>query len=123
MSAFLRRCAAVALADRISVDSLYDWVFFDRSLIDAATGLQHLTGESALTTLGQLHCYHHRAFLPPPWSEIYVTDSGRRHNQVFALAEYSRLLNAYPSLGYEVFILPKVSVAEPADFILNVLEA
>jgi hypothetical protein len=40
-----------------------------------------------------------------------------------ALAEYSRLLETYPSLGYEVLILPKVGVSERADFILNTLEA
>jgi predicted ATPase len=39
-----------------------------------------------------------------------------------ALAEYSRLLETYPSLGYEVLILPKVGVSERADFILNTLE-
>ena len=36
-----------------------------------------------------------------------------------ALAEYSRLLETYPSLGYEVLILPKVGVSERADFILT----
>jgi predicted ATPase len=122
MGAFLRRCVAISLADRVAAGSPDDWVFFDRSLIDAAAGLQHLTGESALAMLGQTHRYHHRVFLAPPWPEIYVTDSARRHDQVSALAEYSRLLKAYPSLGYAVSILPKVSVAERADFILNMLE-
>jgi predicted ATPase len=123
MGAFLRRCVAVALADRVSAGSPDDWIFFDRSLIDAATGLQHLTGESALAMLGQTHRYHHRVFLAPPWPEIYVADPERSHDQACALAEYSRLLNAYSSLRYEVSILPKVHVAERADFILSVLEA
>jgi predicted ATPase len=39
-----------------------------------------------------------------------------------ALAEYSRLLETYPSLGHEVLILPKVGGSERADFILNGLE-
>jgi predicted ATPase len=47
----------------------------------------------------------------------------RRHGLDMALAEYSRLLETYPSLGYEVVILPKVGVSERADFILNTLEA
>ena len=122
MSEFLRRCIAIALADRASVGSPCDWVFFDRSLVDAAASLQYLTGESALAMLGQAYRYHHRVFLTPPWPEIYVTDTERRHDQTAALAEYSRLLKAYPSLGYEVSILPKVSVAERADFILEMLE-
>ena len=59
--------------------------------------------------------------LTPPWPEIYVTDPERRHGLDAALAEYSRLLEAYTSLGYEVSILPKVAVTEPADFVLSAL--
>ena len=61
-------------------------------------------------------------FLAPPWPEIYETDPERRHGLDVALAEYSRLLETYPSLGYAVLILPKVRVSERADFILNTLE-
>jgi predicted ATPase len=76
---------------------------------------------SALTTLGQAHRYHPRVFLTPPWSEIYVTDPERRHALDAATTEYQRLLGIYPSLGYEVTILPKVSVPERADFVLHSL--
>ena len=55
-------------------------------------------------------------------SEIYRTDPERRHGMDMALAEYSRLLQTYPSLGYEVSILPKVGVKERCDFILRTLE-
>jgi predicted ATPase len=61
-------------------------------------------------------------FLAPPWREIYETDPERRPGLDVTLAEYSRLLETYPSLGYEVLILPKVGVSERADFILNTLE-
>jgi len=50
-----------------------------------------------------------------------VLDRERRHSLETALVEYSRLLETYPSLGYETIILPKVSVAERADFILHTL--
>jgi hypothetical protein len=53
--------------------------------------------------------------------EIYVSDSERRHGLDAAVAEYQRLLDLYPSLGYEVTILPKVSVPERADFVLHSL--
>jgi predicted ATPase len=64
---------------------------------------------------------HHRVFLAPPWPEIYVTDPERRHSFGVAVAEYQRLLEVYPSLGYEVMILPKVSIPERADFVLSKL--
>jgi predicted ATPase len=120
-AAFARRAVAMALADRISAGTLDGWVFFDRGLVDAPAGLQHLTGEPVLAALGQSHRYHRRVFLTPPWPEIYVTDRERRHGLDAAIAEYSRLLEVYPSLGYEVSVLPKVGMAEQADFVLDAL--
>jgi predicted ATPase len=38
-----------------------------------------------------------------------------------AIVEYGRLLTVYPSLGYEIIILPKIGVSERADFILRTL--
>jgi predicted ATPase len=114
---------AIALADRVAAGPLTGWVFFDRGLIDAAAALEHMTGEPVLTALGQANRYHRRVFLAPPWPEIYETDPERRHGLDVASTEYSRLLETYPSLGYEVSILPKVGVSERADFILNMLEA
>jgi predicted ATPase len=120
-TAFVRRAVAMALADRASATALEGWVFFDRGLIDAAAGLQHLTGEPVLAALCQTHRYHRRVFLTPPWPEIYVTDSERRHGLNAAVAEYQRLLDVYPSLNYEVTIIPKVSVHQRADFVLHAL--
>jgi predicted ATPase len=113
---------AIALADRAAAGSLDGWVFFDRGLIDAAAALEHMTSKPVLTALSQANRYHRRVYLAPPWPEIYETDPERHHGLDVALAEYSCLLETYPSLGYEVLILPKVGVSERADFILNTLE-
>jgi predicted ATPase len=115
----LCRAIVIALADRASAGTLNGWVFFDRGLIDAVAGLQHLTGEPVLAELCKSHRYHQRVFLTPPWPEIYVTDQERRHGLDAAIAEYSRLLEVYPSLGYEVSVLPKIAVADRADFVLR----
>jgi predicted ATPase len=121
-SVFARRAIELAIADRrAATDRPAGWVFFDRGLVDAAAALQHLTGGPMLETLGQAHRYHRRAFLAPPWPEIYVTDPERRHSFDQAIAEYHRLLVVYPSLGYEVIVLPKVNVAARADFVLHSL--
>lgn len=123
-AALARRAIELAIADRqAAADRPAAWVFFDRGLVDAAAALQHLTGEPTLDTLGQAHRYHRRVFLAPPWQEIYVTDPERRHGLDQAIAEYHRLLVVYPSLGYEVIVLPKVGVAERADFVLHTLAA
>ena len=118
-AAFLHRAIAMSLADRLSANAQEGWVFFDRGLVDAAAGLQHLTGEAVLATLA--HRYHRRVFLTPPWPEIFATDPERRHGLDSAAAEYSRLLGIYPSLDYEVVILPKIGVTERAGFVLETL--
>jgi predicted ATPase len=119
--AFLRRALAMAREDLSALSRSDEWVFFDRSMIDAAVALEHLTGETA--PLGPPQRYHHVVFLAPPWPEIYVNDPERRHGLDAALAEYSRLLEAYPARGYDVVMLPKTSVVERADFILGHLGA
>ena len=119
--AFIRGALAMALADRAALTTHAGWVFFDRGLIDAAAGVERLTGEPALAPLRDAHRYHHRVFLTPPWPEIYVTDPERRHGLAEAEAEYADLLQVYPALGYELFILPKGSVAARADFVERVL--
>lgn len=124
MVSFLRRLISVAQNDHASAPrQSADWVFFDRSLIDATSALQILTNEPSLTELAQQYAYHHRVFMTPPWPEIYVQDAERRHGLDAALTEFERLLRVYPSLDYAVSLLPKVSVTERADFVLSTLES
>ncbi|KAA5605663.1 AAA family ATPase [Roseospira marina] len=125
LAAFARRAVAMALDDRAAASQAPGaWVFFDRGLIDAAAALAQATGDDApLADLSLCHRYHRQVFLTPPWPEIYVTEPERRHDLSAAVAEYDRLLRLYPTLGYEVVLVPKVSVAERAAFILSTLAA
>jgi predicted ATPase len=119
--AFTHRAIEMALADREAARNLSGWVFFDRGLIDAASALEQRTGEPVLKALDALHGYHRRAFLAPPWPEIYRTDAERRHGFEDSLPEYHSLETALPALGYHVITLPKVPVAARADFVLATL--
>lgn len=120
-AAFARRAIEMADCDRRTALGKSGWVFFDRGLIDAASALQQMTGEPSLRDLQSRDRYHRRVFLAPPWPEIFVTDAERRHGFEASLAEFERLRAVYPALGYEVIMLPKVSVRERADFVLAVL--
>ena len=120
-AAFARRAITMSLADRSTAEGSDGWVFFDRGLIDAAAALQHLAGEPAVDMLCRIHRYNRLVFLTPPWPEIYVTDQDRRHGLREAVAEYDRLTHIYPSLGYEVCVLPKIRTEERADLVLAAL--
>lgn len=120
-TAFLRRAIDVALGDMMSASAHSGWVFFDRGLVDAASALEALTGEPVLDPLCTVHRYHQRTFMAPPWPEIYVTDSERRHGFEASVAEYQRLMTVLPALGYDVINLPKAPPQARADFVLTTL--
>lgn len=121
-TAFARLAIETAISDRDAVSkSTEGWVFFDRGLIDAASALEAITGEPALAPLNARHPYCRQVFLAPPWPEIYDQDAERRHGLSAAMGEYERLERQLPGLGYDVVLLPKASVAERADFVLNSL--
>lgn len=117
--AFARRIMALAKQDYDASDALPGPIFFDRGLIDAAIAFEHLTGEAVLADLAARYRYASPVFLAPPWPELFVSDAERRHDFDSAVAEYDRLAAAYPVLGYDVILLPKVSLAERFAFILE----
>lgn len=121
VEAFLKRAVKMALQDRLAATGLTGPVFFDRGLIDAVAGLERLTGLS-LWHQYRDERYHRIVFLAPPWPEVYVNDVARRHDINAAISEYESLLVAFDKLGYEPRILPKVSIAERADFVLRTLD-
>ncbi|MDH0615808.1 MULTISPECIES: AAA family ATPase [unclassified Agrobacterium] len=117
IEAFARRAIAMALEDRQNAPQEGP-VFFDRSLVDAASALRHVSGDTFIETLRHAHRYNRLVFLTPPWPEIYRGDDERRHDFDAAVEEYQRLLRDYDALGYDIDVLPKSSVQERADFIL-----
>ncbi len=119
MEAFLRRAIDLAISDYAAALKTNRPTFFDRSLVDAASALEALTGEAAIARYCNDHRYAHRVFMAPPWPEIFVADDARRHGLPDAIAEYDRLAMLYPSLGYDMRVLPKSCVADRADLIVK----
>lgn len=119
LAAFARRAMAMALADREAMRDQPGLVFFDRGLVDAASALEVSGGEPVLNSPAAEYRYNRRVFLTPPWPQIYAGDAERRHGFDAALEEYDRLEKLYPALGYETVILPKVTVIERANFVLD----
>lgn len=121
MAAFARRALDLARADYADATGAQDWVFFDRSMIDAAVALENAGGPVMLAGLAASFPYHPLMFMAPPWPEIYVRDAERPTEFEAAHDEYERLARAYPALGYQVVELPRASPSVRADLILATL--
>jgi predicted ATPase len=63
--------------------------------------------------------YERRAFLAPPWREIYRTDDERWQTYEEAVETYGVMVRAYEDCGYEVVDIPRATPAERADFVLS----
>jgi predicted ATPase len=96
--------------------------FYDRSFIEPLRWYRQ-TGTPLPARLSAAHGlrYADDVLLAPPWPEIHTADNERRHGFDTAVEEYDGLLQLFPELGYTVRLLPKVSVAERADFVEGVL--
>ena len=121
LSAFTERAVAMAKADLHTAKRLPGPVFFDRGLVDAATALAHAGGPPLKKTLPPGRIYARTVFLAPPWPEIYCRDAERQHDFREAKAEFHRLEDAFPELGYEVTLLPKIAVPDRAAFVIETL--
>lgn len=117
--AFAQQAIALSLQDWEAAQTLPAPVFFDRGLVDATAAYAHATGSEPPEAQGLGTRYGRRAFLVPPWPEIYQTDRERQHGFPDAVAEYDRLCVYFPLHGYEVVIVPKAPVPQRVAFILS----
>jgi predicted ATPase len=112
-----------SMNNMISAAAARSHVFFDRSIVDMFSGLERMkvSVPTHLVTAVQKFKYNRKVFITPPWREIFCNDNERTHSFDDSVAEYAMLLKTYPRLGYELILVPKVSVPERADFVLHQL--
>jgi len=66
--------------------------------------------------------YNRKVFIAPPWEEIYTTDEERKQSFAEAVRVYDELARIYAQYGYTLIELPKASVIERADFVVEEVE-
>jgi predicted ATPase len=95
-------------------------VYFDRGVPDVL-GYLRLVGQpvpahvrKALDVLR----YNRRAFIAPPWADIYEHDAERKQTFQEAERTYVAIAEAYTECGYELCEIPRAAVASRVDFIL-----
>ncbi|MEP1537456.1 MAG: AAA family ATPase [Paracoccaceae bacterium] len=93
--------------------------FFDRSALDALVWFErtdtHLDPAIRRHVLSMAYDKH--VIIAPPWPEIYVQDTDRRHDLTAALAEYDALCDRLPKFGFSLQALPKDTPTKRADWV------
>ena len=98
-------------------------VLFDRGVPDVI-GYLTLCGLDVpehVSVAGRLFRYSSQVFIAPPWRELYETDAERKQSLEEAEATYLAMVDVYGSLGYELIELPRVSIAERATFVSDIV--
>ena len=98
-------------------------VFFERGVLDALCGLDHVTrlNEAELSMWLSKYRYCSKVFALPPWKAIYVNDAERDHTFEHAESVYRTTQEWYRRCGYQLVEVPKVSVAERCTYVLQAL--
>ena len=95
--------------------------FFERGVLDAVCMLDQITPlrESELRGWLSKYPYCSKVFVLPPWEAIYATDAERDHTFEHAESVDRTVHEWYRRCGYQIFEVPKVSVAERCDYVLQ----
>lgn len=94
--------------------------FFDRGIPDIIGYLNHANQpffDSLIDTAENLK--YNFIFILPPWEEIYETDNERREEFFEATKLFKAINDAYIRLGYQTIEVPKLTVKERIQFILD----
>ncbi|HTG55996.1 MAG TPA: AAA family ATPase [Niabella sp.] len=96
-------------------------VFFDRGIVDAVCYMimEDIPVTKKINKWVRTSSYNSRVFMLPPWREIYQTDKERKQTWAEAVRTYEAMKDVYTSYGYHVTDIPKGTVANRADFILE----
>ena len=95
-------------------------VFFDRGIPDIIGYLNNANQPffDSLINTAENHKYDF-VFILPPWKEIYKTDNERREDFFEATKLFKAINDAYIRLGYQTIEVPKLTVKERIQFILD----
>lgn len=99
-------------------------IFFDRGLPDVLAYMDcfgQVYGDGFVSVCET--CPYDLVFLMPPWKEIHRTDDERFETFEESLRIHACLLHRYSAMGYAVVTMPRSTVSERVNFILEHLNA
>ena len=97
-----------------------DNIFFDRGIPDVLAYMDcfNQTYETEFEKACQAYIYD-AVFIMPPWKEIHISDNERFESYEETTLVHDCLFNCYTRFGYEVHVVPQMSVDKRVDFILD----
>lgn len=98
-------------------------VFFDRGIPDVLAYMNYFEQAYGdhFRNIAKIHTYD-SIFLLPIWKEIYTVDEERFESFEEALQIHEHLKQSYTQLGYAVIEVPKDTIENRIQFILNQLK-
>lgn len=100
-------------------------LFFDRGIPDtlAYSRLIDMPVSPDLNEAAYRLRYNKTVFMLPPWKDIYRTDGERKQSWDEAVETFDVMVKVYEEYGYDVTEVPRLPVAERADFIIHSLRS
>lgn len=108
----------------LKIDKLEEQpVFFDRGILDTIgyLKLENIPVPNEMKTKADTMKYHNNVFILPPWKEIYENDPERKQTIEVAQATFDCMNETYLEYGYNLIGVPKLSIKQRAEFILNII--
>jgi predicted ATPase len=120
---FAERLATLAVDQFVSATKLEGLVFFDRCAVEPVVHSQmhRIVLPDKVRQQANDCRYDDPIFMVPPWEEIFVEDTERRHTFREAVAEHDALSHAFVRFGYKVCVIPKMAIKNRIEFILGEL--
>jgi predicted ATPase len=116
-AAYCELCVRRDIAKFDALEAETRRVFFDRGIPDSFD--PRWTPPPDLLAAAQARRYNARAFVFPPWREIYETDAERKQDWDEAERTFDLIMAMLPAHGYAPIVVPKDAVAARAAFVLR----
>jgi predicted ATPase len=99
-------------------------IFFDRGFLDAICYAELIQSEISerMKTYAKNWRYNKSVFMLPPWRGIYETDNERKQDWNEAVITFEKMSETYKNYEYNIVEIPKISITERADFVLEFIE-
>ncbi|MEM1009792.1 MAG: AAA family ATPase [Myxococcota bacterium] len=118
---FAREMLALDIQHYEDLPSHTSLAFFDRSVLDALSllSVQCQLSDSQIQHYVVQYLYHTQVFVAPPWSEIFFQDQERDQSFEESIRICTRLSHFYSQHGYTCITLPKKSIEQRVQFVLE----